>query len=90
MVTTAGWGKLQGGWAVAQSQMVVPLRTLRIATIEMMQYRAMLSPCYLQMKDEAVVNITSMGFTHCMKAITCAPMISFTLFFAGDEAHIQG
>jgi len=47
----------------------------------------MLSPCYVQMKDEEVVNIT---FTDCMKAIIRVLTISFTLFFAGDEAHLQG
>lgn len=76
-------GRAWAGWAGAVT--CGALRAPEVATTEMMQCRAMHSPHYQQMKGETVVNITFAGFTHCMKAITHAPIISFTLFFAGDE-----
>lgn len=55
--TAAEWERTPG-WAGAYGG---ALKSLKIATIEMMQCRAMLSPYYLLVKDEAVVNITFMG-----------------------------
>lgn len=79
-------GGAQGGW-VGQSQCGA-LRAPEVASVEMMECRAMHSSHYQHMKGENVVNTTSTGFTHCMKAITHGLIISFTLFFGDDEANI--
>lgn len=77
-------GRLGGG-----SHRRGALRAPEVATVEMMQCRAMHSPHYQQMKGETLANIIFTGFTHCREAITHASIISFTLFFAGDEANLH-